>query len=131
MVWEIHESARSDDRWVRVTARWNALGTIDDVSLDCGRGVHSTGVEDLMRRSMNTFSRPLGGVFTWDEEVQEPLVFLTWCDGGETCEQVIQLAHDDHDVHATRHPGTGLRALLHPRTLTTASSVQEPDTRRA
>ena len=134
MVWDIHESMRPDDRWVAVKARWNALGSIADVSLDCGRGVHSIGVEDLVRREMNAFSRPLKGVFSWDNGVQEPTVFLTWCDAGETCETVIRLAQDDHDVHHSfRHPSTGLRALLHAHSFTTASSgsiSHEPDARR-
>ena len=135
MVWDIHESTRPYGRWVVVKARWNALGSIADVSLDCGRGVHAIGVEDLVRREMNAFSRPLRGVFRWEDGVQEPMVFLTWCDAGETCEKGIPLAQDDHDVqHSFRHPGAGLRALLHAHTFTTASSTStahEPDARRA
>ena len=134
MVWDIHESTRSDGQWVVVKARWNALGSIADVSLDCGRGVHSIGAEDLVRREMNAFSRPLRGVFRWDNGVQEPTVFLTWCDAGETCETVIRLVRDDQDVHhSLRHPGTRLRSLLHEHALTTASSAStahEPDARR-
>ena len=135
MVWDIHESTRLDGRWVVVKARWNALGSIADVSLDCGRGVHSIGAEDLVRREMNAFSRPLRGVFRWDNGVQEPTVFLTWCDAGETCETAIRLVRDDHDVHhSLRHPSTRLRALLHAHTSTTASSASaahEPDARGA
>lgn len=131
MVWDIHESTRPDGRWAVVKARWNALGIIADVSLDCGRGVHSTGVEELVRREMNAFSRPLRGVFTWDDGVQEPTVFLTWCDAGETCEKVIRLAQDDHHGHhSLRHASTGLRALLHahsPTSTSPASTAHEPD----
>ena len=134
MVWDIHESTRSDGQWVVVKARWNALGSIADVSLDCGRGVHSIGVEDLVRREMNAFSRPLRGVFRWDQGVQEPTVFLTWCDAGETCETVIRLVRDDQDVHHSfRHPSTRLRALIHAHPFATASSASaahEPDARR-
>ena len=136
MVWDIHVSTtRHDDRWVLVKARWTALGSIDDVSLDCGRGVHPIGVEDLGRREMNAFSRPLKGVFRWDDGVQEPSVFLTWCDTGETCERVIGLDQEDHDSQPwSRHPSAGLRTLLHARTSTTAlsaSTAREPDARRA
>ena len=134
MVWDIHESTRLDGRWVVVKARWNALGSIADVSLDCGRGVHSIGVEGLVRREMNAFSRPLRGVFRWDNGVQEPTVCLTWCDAGETCEKVIRLAQDVPDLHhSLRHPSTGLRALLHAHSFTTASSTgtaHDPDARR-
>ena len=137
MAWDIHKSMRPDGRWVAVRARWNALGGIADVSLDCGRGVHSIGVEDPVRREMNAFSRPLRGVFSWDDGVQEPTVFLTWCDAGETCEQVIRLAQDDKDdldVHQSfRHPSTGLRARLHAHSFTSASSGSTshvPDARR-
>ena len=135
MVWDIHESTQPDGLWVVVKARWNALGSIADVSLECGRGVHSIGVEDLVRREMNAFSRPLSGVFRWDNRVQEPTVFLTWCDAGETCEKLIRLAQDDRDVHhSSRHPSTRLRALLHAHTFTNASSAStahEPDARRS
>jgi hypothetical protein len=134
MAWDIHESMRPDARWVAVRARWNALGDITDVSLDCGPGVHSIGVEDQVRREMSAFSRPLRGVFSWDHGVQEPTVFLTWCDAGETCEQVIRLAHEAPDVHhSSRHPSTRLRALLHAHSVTTTSSgsaSHEPEARR-
>jgi hypothetical protein len=114
MVWAIHVSTtRHGDRCVLVKASWTALGSIDDVSLDCGRGVHPIGVEDLGRREMNAFSRPLKGVFRWDDSVLEPSVFLTWCDTGETCEKVIGLAREDHDSRPwPRHLGAGLRTLL-------------------
>jgi hypothetical protein len=135
MVWDIHVSTtRHDDLWVLVKARWTALGSIDDVSLDCGRGVHTIGVGDLGRREMNAFSRPLTGVFRWDDGVQEPSVFLTWCDTGETCERVIELAQEDHDAQPwSRHSSAGLR-ILHSRTFTSASSTstaRDPDARRA
>jgi hypothetical protein len=135
MVWDIHvSSTRHDERWVLVKARWTALGSIDDVSLDCGRGVHPIGVEDLARREMNAFSRPLKGVFRWDDGVQEPTVFLTWCDTGETCERVIGLTREHHASQPrSRHPSVGLRTLLHSRTFASASSAstaRDPDARR-
>jgi hypothetical protein len=112
MVWDIHVSmTRHGDRRVLVKARCTALGSIDDVSLDCGRGVHPIGVEDLGRREMNAFSRPLKGLFRWDDGVQKPRVFLTWCDTGETCERVIELDQEDHDSQpwsGSRAPGCGL-----------------------
>jgi hypothetical protein len=125
MVWDIHvSSTRHDDRWVLVKARWTTLGSIDDVSLDCGPGVHSIGVEDLSRREMNAFSRPLKGVFRWDDGVQEPRVFLTWCDTGETCERVIGLVQEDHhdSQPMTRHSSAG-RRVLHSRRFTRSSSA--------
>jgi hypothetical protein len=136
MVWDIHVSTtRHDDRSVLVKARWTALGSIDDVSLDCGPGVHPIGVEDLGRREMNAFSKPLKGAFRWDDGVQDPRVFLTWCDTGETCERIIGLDQEDHDSRPwSRHRSAGLRTLLHRAYVTTAlsaSTAREPDARLA
>ena len=46
MVWDIHVRVdRHDERLIHVKARWPSLGGIQDVSLDCGPGMHSVSVE--------------------------------------------------------------------------------------
>jgi hypothetical protein len=113
MVWDIH-SRRADRRGDHVThvkARWTALGSIHDVSLDCGPGVRDISREASTHREMNAFSKAIEGDFRWDGEEAEPEVLLTWTDGGELCQERIPLA-----VSAEHHvlPG-GLRKLLHSR----------------
>ena len=110
MVWEIHTRAagRNDARAIRVRARWTELGSIDDVSLDCGPGVYELGVGTTYRRQMNAFSRPIGGVFRWDGDVQSPEIVVTWTDGGEPGEERIPLTAPGHHVLPQR-----LRDALH------------------
>jgi hypothetical protein len=67
------------------------LGSIDDVSLDCGHGVHAVGVRTSTRREMHVFSKPIEGVFRWDRETEQPEVVLTWTDVGEPCQERILL----------------------------------------
>ena len=123
MVWDIHVRwTRHDERLILVKARWTALGSIQDISLDCGHGVHPVSVEDPSRREMNAFSKSIDGVFRWDDGVQQPEVFLTWNDAGEPGEKVIRACpgRPGLPVPGPRHPSAGLRTLLHPRTFTTA-----------
>jgi hypothetical protein len=111
MVWEIHArtAGRHDAHAIRVRARWTGLGSVDDVSLDCGHGVHELGVGTTYRRQMNAFSRPIGGVFRWDGDVQRPEIVVTWTDGGEPCEERIPLTAPGHHAlpqrlrHAIHH----------------------------
>ena len=93
MVWDIYvrRSHRHDDRVLRVKARWAEVGPIDDVSLDCGSGVHQVGPAPAVRRRMTALSRPIEADFRWDGETVQPEVVLTWCDGGEVCEHRIPL----------------------------------------
>jgi hypothetical protein len=112
MVWDIHarRADRHDDHVTRVKARWTGLGSIDDVSLDCGLGVHAVSVVPSIRREMNAFSKPIDGVFRWDTETQAPEVVLTWTDSGEPCQESILLADLVH--HGLSR---GLRNVLHGR----------------
>jgi hypothetical protein len=133
MVWDIHVRVdRHDARLIHVKARWTELGSIQDISLDGGHGVHSVSVEDPCRREMNAFSRPIEGVFRADEGVQQPEVFLTWNDGGEPGEVTILLLDSSH--HPTQLRPAGLRNVLHRRSRVRASSVsteRQPDVREA
>jgi hypothetical protein len=120
MVWDIHVRIdRHDERLIHVRARWMALGSIQDVSLDCGHGLHSVSVEDPCRQEMHAFSRPIEGVFRADDGVQQPQVFLTWNDGGEPGEQVILLA--DRPEQPAHHRHAGLRNAFHRRSSVSAS----------
>src|SRR5215217_7646528 len=93
MAWDIHARRTDalDDRATQVKARWTSLGSIEDVSLDCGHGVHAVGVTALARRQMNAFSKPIEGVFRWDSDVEQPEAVLTWIDGREQCQETIPL----------------------------------------
>lgn len=110
MVWEIHArtAGRHDAHATRVKARWTGLSSIDDVSLECGPGVHELEVGTTFRREMNAFSRPLSGVFRWDDDVQSPEIVVTWTDGGEPGEQRIPLTPSAHHVLPQR-----LRDAIH------------------
>jgi hypothetical protein len=133
MIWDIHVGVdRHDERLIHVRARWTALGSIQDVSLDCGRGLHSVSVEDPYRHEMSVFSRPIEGVFRSDDGVQEPQVFLTWNDGGEPGELAIPLV--DRSQHRPQHRPGGLRNTFHRRSSVSASPAPtepEPDVREA
>ena len=93
MVWVIHArpAHRHDGHVTQIKARWTALGSIDDVSVDCGQGVHEVSEGTSVRREMSAFSKPIVGVFRWDVTVEQPEVFLTWSDQGEPCEERIPL----------------------------------------
>ena len=133
MAWDIHVRVdRHDERLIHVKARWTALGSIQDISLDCGHGVHSVSVEDPSRREMNAFSKSIDGVFRMDGGVQQPEVFLTWNDGGEPGEVPILLMDSSHQP--TQHRPPGIRNVFHRRSSVCASSVsteREPDVREA
>ena len=90
-----------DKRLIHVKARCKALGGIYDVSLDCGRGVRAVSVDGPGQREVNAFSKPIKGVYRWDDGVKRPKVFLTWSDAGEPCEQAISLA--DPGQQSTEH----------------------------
>ena len=97
MVWDIHVRVdRHDERLIHVKARWPSLGGIQDVSLECGRGMHWVGVEAPCRREMNAFSRPIEGLFRVDDGVQQPEALLTWSDGGEPGEVAVPLTDSSH-----------------------------------
>ena len=110
MVWEIHARTvgRHDAHAIRVRARWTGLGSIDDVSLECGTGVHELGGGTTYRREMNAFTRSIGGVFRWDAGVKRPEIVVTWTDGGEPGDQRIPLTASAHHVLPQR-----LRDALH------------------
>jgi hypothetical protein len=114
MVWDIHvRSDRHDERVIHVKARWTALGSIQDISLDCGRGMQSVGVDVPCRRELNAFSGPLEGIFRVDDGVQQPEVFLRWNDGGEPGELAIPLVDSAHQ--GRQHRPTGRRNVFHWR----------------
>jgi hypothetical protein len=113
MVWDIHvkRADRHDDHVIHLKARWTALGSIDDVSLDCGQGVHQVNGEPSVRRVMNAFSKPIHGDFRWGGETEQPEIALTWTDNGELCQQRILLtSHAEHHVLPA-----GLRNLLNSK----------------
>jgi hypothetical protein len=112
MVWDIHarRADRHDDHVTHVKARWTALGSIQDVSLDCGHGVHDVSRVASTRQEMNAFSKPIEGDFRWDGEATDPEVVLTWTDGGELCQERIPLT-----PHPEHHIASGLRKILHAR----------------
>ena len=116
MIWDIHVRVdRHDERLIHVRARWTALGSIQDISLDCGHGLHSVSIEDPVRHEMNAFSRPIEGVFWPDDGVQQPQVFLTWNDGGEPGELAIPL------VDRSQQGPAGARNAFHRRSRVSAS----------
>jgi hypothetical protein len=114
MVWDVHarREHRHDGLVTHVRARWTGLDSIQDVSLDCGRGVNVVGAGDYARREMNAFSKPIKGAFRWAEDAARAEVILTWTDMGEPCEERILLTESPQ--HHILPPG--LRKLLHGRT---------------
>src|SRR4051812_7156218 len=71
MSWDVHtrQRPRSDDHAAHVKANWTALGTINDVILDAGRGVRTSSGASV-RRSMNAFSKPIEADFSWEDDVE-------------------------------------------------------------
>lgn len=90
MSWDV-QARRTHRHGSHVKARWRALGTIYDVSIDCPHGVHGASSEGLVRREMNSFSNAVDGYFQWDEDVERPFVILSWTDGGEQCQETLPL----------------------------------------
>lgn len=111
MVWDIHVRVdRHDERLIHVKARWPSLGSIQDVSLACGPGMHLVSVESPCRREMNAFSRPIEGLFRLDDGVLEPEAWLTWSDGGEPGEVAVPLLDLAHQPRHAR-----MRNVFHRR----------------
>ena len=111
MVWDIHVRVdRHDERLIHVKARWPSLGGIQDVSLECGPGMHLVSVEIPCRREMNAFSRPIEGLFRVDDGVHEPEARLTWSDGGEPGEVAVPLVDPAHQPRHAR-----VRNVFHRR----------------
>jgi hypothetical protein len=99
MSWEVHsrQRPRGDDHAAHVKANWTALGTINDVTMDAGRGVRTSSGASV-RRSMNAFSKPIEGDFRWEDGVEEPEVILRWTDSGEPCQERVTLRPRHHHL---------------------------------
>jgi len=113
MLWEIRAWREGGDgeRVVHVRARCKALRAVEDVSLDCGRGVHALGATGSVRRGMSSFSAPIEGVFQWEADTERPEIIITWSDMGEPSQQCVSLwVPPDHT-----HRPAALRRLLRAR----------------
>jgi hypothetical protein len=113
MLWEIHTwpEDRQGACVAHVKVRCSGLRTMEDVSLDCGRGVHALDTEPLSRHEMNGFSKPIEGVFSVEPGTVHPEVILTWCDMGEVSQQRVALDALGHHHLRPRN----LRKLLRTR----------------
>ena len=94
MIWKIRtwREVGRNGRVVHVQARCTALRAVEDVSLDCGPGVHAVDLSSAVRRGMTGFSTPIEGTFRWDADIDRPEVILTWSDMGEPSQQRVPLS---------------------------------------
>jgi len=76
MTWRIeHLPGAGADR---IQAHWNDNSYAYDAGLRSGPGVTRTSFGGSSRAQINAWSKPLEGIYRWDDEVSEPTVTLAW-----------------------------------------------------